>query len=36
LDRELRRAQIVEIARRLFAEGGYRPTTTRQLAQAAG
>ena len=36
LDRELRRAQIVEIARLLFAEGGYRPTTTRQLAQAAG
>ncbi len=36
LDRELRRAQIVEIARRLFAASGYRPTTTRQLAQAAG
>lgn len=32
----MRRAQIVEVARRLFAEGGYRPTTTRQLARAAG
>lgn len=31
-----RRAQIVEIARRLFASAGYRPTTTRQLARAAG
>jgi AcrR family transcriptional regulator len=36
LDGEVRRAQIVEIARRLFAENGYRPTTTRQLARAAG
>ena len=36
LDSELRRAQIIQIARRLFAEGGYRPTTTRQLARAAG
>ena len=33
---DARRAQIVEIARRLFAEGGYRSTTTRQLARAAG
>jgi AcrR family transcriptional regulator len=32
---DARRAQIVEIARRLFAEDGYRPTTTRQLARAA-
>lgn len=30
-----RRAQIVEIARRLFAEGGYRSVTTRELARAA-
>jgi len=36
LDGEVRRAQIVEIARQLFAEAGYRPTTTRQLARAAG
>jgi AcrR family transcriptional regulator len=36
LDSGLRRAQIIQIARRLFAEGGYRPTTTRQLARAAG
>jgi AcrR family transcriptional regulator len=36
LEGEVRRAQIVEIARRLFAEGGYWPTTTRQLARAAG
>lgn len=36
LDSEARRAQIVEIARRLFASGGYRITTTRQLARAAG
>jgi AcrR family transcriptional regulator len=32
----MRRAQIIEVARRLFAEGGYRSTTTRQLARAAG
>src|SRR6201996_106333 len=31
-----RRAQIVGVARRLFAEGGYQTTTTRQLARAAG
>lgn len=36
LDGEARRAQIVEIARRMFASGGYRMTTTRQLARAAG
>ena len=36
LDGDVRRAQIVEIARQLFAETGYRPTTTRQLARAAG
>ena len=36
LEGDARRAQIVEIARRLFAEGGYRSTTTRQLARAAG
>jgi AcrR family transcriptional regulator len=36
LEGDARRAQIVEIARRLFAEAGYRPTTTRQLARGAG
>jgi AcrR family transcriptional regulator len=36
LDGEVRRAQIVEVARRLFAEYGYRQTTTRQLARAVG
>jgi AcrR family transcriptional regulator len=36
LDGEVRRAQIVDIARRLFAEHGYQQTTTRQLARAAG
>ena len=36
LEGDARRAQIVEIARRLFAAAGYRPTTTRQLARAAG
>ncbi len=36
LEGDVRRAQIVEVARRLFAEAGYRPTTTRQLARAAG
>jgi AcrR family transcriptional regulator len=36
LEGDARRAQIVEIARGLFAEAGYRPTTTRQLARAAG
>jgi AcrR family transcriptional regulator len=36
LDGDVRRAQIVKIARQLFAEAGYRPTTTRQLARAAG
>jgi AcrR family transcriptional regulator len=36
LDGDARRVQIVEIARRLFAEAGYRPTTTRQLAREAG
>jgi AcrR family transcriptional regulator len=36
LEGDARRAQIVGIARRLFAEGGYRSTTTRQLARAAG
>jgi AcrR family transcriptional regulator len=33
---EVRRSQIVEVARRLFAEHGYRQTTTRQLARAVG
>ena len=33
---EVRRGQIVEVARRLFAEHGYRQTTTRQLARAVG
>jgi AcrR family transcriptional regulator len=32
---DARRAQIVEVARRLFAEVGYQQTTTRQLARAA-
>ena len=36
LEGDARRAQIVEIARRLFAGAGYWPTTTRQLARAAG
>ena len=36
LEGDARRAQIVEIARGLFAEAGYRPTTTRQLARTAG
>jgi AcrR family transcriptional regulator len=36
LEGDARRAQIVGIARRLFAEGGYRTTTTRQLAREAG
>jgi AcrR family transcriptional regulator len=36
MDGQVRRAQIVEVARRLFAEQGYRQTTTRQLARAAG
>ncbi|HEY2506344.1 MAG TPA: helix-turn-helix domain-containing protein [Streptosporangiaceae bacterium] len=36
LDGEVRRAQIVDVARRLFAEQGYRQTTTRQLARAVG
>jgi AcrR family transcriptional regulator len=36
LEGDARRAQIVGIARQLFAEGGYRTTTTRQLARAAG
>jgi AcrR family transcriptional regulator len=36
LEGDARRAQIVEVARRLFAEGGYQTTTTRQLARAAG
>src|SRR6201996_151681 len=36
LEGDTRRAQIVGIARRLFAEGGYQATTTRQLARAAG
>jgi AcrR family transcriptional regulator len=36
LEGDTRRAQIVRIARRLFAEGGYRTTTTRQLARSAG
>lgn len=31
-----RRAQIVDVARALFAERGYRSTTTRELARAAG
>src|SRR6204780_4444437 len=35
LEGDARRAQIVEIARRLFAEAGSRPPTTRQLARAA-
>jgi AcrR family transcriptional regulator len=36
LEGDARRAQIVEVARKLFAEGGYQTTTTRQLARAAG
>lgn len=36
LEGDARRAQIVGVARQLFAEGGYRTTTTRQLARAAG
>jgi AcrR family transcriptional regulator len=36
LEGDARRAQIVGIARELFAGGGYRTTTTRQLARAAG
>jgi AcrR family transcriptional regulator len=36
LEGDARRAQIVDVARRLFAEAGYRTTTTRQLARAAG
>ena len=36
LEGDARRAQIVEVARGLFAAGGYRATTTRQLARAAG
>jgi AcrR family transcriptional regulator len=32
---DARRAQIVEVARLLFAEVGYQQTTTRQLARAA-
>jgi AcrR family transcriptional regulator len=36
LEGDARRAQITGIARRLFAEHGYRVTTTRQLARAAG
>lgn len=35
LDGEVRRAQIVSVARELFAEHGYQATTTRQLARAA-
>lgn len=35
LDGEVRRAQIVAVARGLFAEQGYQATTTRQLARAA-
>lgn len=33
---EERRAQIVRVATRLFAERGFRGTTTREIAQAAG
>ncbi|MGH9107350.1 MAG: TetR/AcrR family transcriptional regulator [Acidimicrobiales bacterium] len=36
LDADERRAQIVALARRLFADGGYRTTTTRELAREAG
>ncbi len=36
LQGDTRRAQIVEVARRLFARAGYRATTTRELARAAG
>jgi AcrR family transcriptional regulator len=36
LEGDVRRAQIVDVARRLFAESGYRNTTTRELARAAG
>jgi len=33
---DTRRAQIVTVARKLFARAGYRSTTTRELATAAG
>jgi AcrR family transcriptional regulator len=33
---EDRRAELLDVARRLFAEHGYRATTTRQIASAAG
>jgi AcrR family transcriptional regulator len=36
LEGDERRAQIVAVARRLFAENGYQATTTRELARAAG
>ena len=36
LQGDTRRAQIVDVARALFAEHGYRATTTRELAAAAG
>jgi AcrR family transcriptional regulator len=36
LDGQVRRGQIVQAARRLFAEHGYPQTTTRQLAKAVG
>lgn len=36
LEGDARRAQIVGVARRLFAESGYRASTTRELARAAG
>jgi AcrR family transcriptional regulator len=36
LDGQVRRGQIIEAARRLFAQQGYRQTTTRQLARAVG
>lgn len=36
LEGDARRSQIVDVARRLFAQRGYRSTTTRDLARAAG
>jgi AcrR family transcriptional regulator len=36
LEGDARREQIVAVARQMFADGGYRTTTTRGLARAAG
>ncbi len=36
LQGDTRRAQIVEVARELFARNGYQTTTTRELARSAG